>query len=259
MNPFIHSSDFRSWGGTRRATHSVAHPRATSELLTLLERARREQKPILAVGLGGSYGDSCLNANGALIVMTGLQRITHFDPVAGTIKAEAGITLGELTKLTLPYGLLPPVLPGTEHVTLGGAIANDVHGKNHLDAGTFGCHVRRLELLRSDGSVVELAPGDRLFAATIGGLGLTGIITEAEFSSSRFALAAWMWRTLFLLTSMSSIQSMKPAVRRFPIPPPGWTVRVLTEPPFAAFTRVGGRAAKGRFCSRHKAARGRSD
>lgn len=180
MSTFVHSSDFRSWGGTIRATHSVARPQAKSELLTLLELARRERKPILAVGLGRSYGDSCLNATGALIVMTGLQRIIHFDPIAGTVQAEAGVTLGELTKLTLPHAFLPPVLPGTQHITLGGAIANDVHGKNHLDAGTFGCHVRRLELLRSDGSVLELGPGDRLFAATVGGLGLTGIITRAE-------------------------------------------------------------------------------
>jgi L-gulonolactone oxidase len=180
MTAFIHSTEFRSWGGTVRTSQCLAHPRGDGELLPLVRAAQAEQKPILAVGLGRSYGDSCLNSNGALMIMTGLRRVLHFDSSAGTLRAQAGISLREITKFALPWGFLLPVLPGTQHVTLGGAIANDVHGKNHDSAGTFGCHVRRLQLLRSDGVLHELHPGDPLFAATVGGLGLTGVIIWAE-------------------------------------------------------------------------------
>jgi L-gulonolactone oxidase len=98
-----------------------------------------------------------------------------------------------LIELALPYGWFPPVLPGTRFVTLGGAIANDVHGKNHHRTGTFGRHVRRLGLLRTDGSVHDLGPGDAggLFAATVGGLGLTGVIAWAELQLARVA-GAWL-------------------------------------------------------------------
>jgi FAD/FMN-containing dehydrogenase len=180
MTAFVQSTKFRSWGGTVRPVHSLARPGTKSELLPLLTAAQAAGKPILAVGLGRSYGDSCLNSNGALMVMTNLRRILHFDCAAGILHAEAGLSLHELARFTLTHGFLLPVLPGTQYVTLGGVIANDVHGKNHEAAGTVGCHVRRLELLRSDGSLLKLSPGDPLFAATVGGLGLTGVITSAE-------------------------------------------------------------------------------
>ena len=145
-----------------------------------MAEAQASGKKILAVGLGRSYGDSCLNSEGALMRMTSLRRVLHFDRAEGTLRAEAGISIRDLERITVPDGFSLPVLPGTQHVTLGGAIANDVHGKNHEAAGPFGCHVRRLKLLRSDGAVHELKPGDPLFAATIGGLGLTGVIISAE-------------------------------------------------------------------------------
>ena len=174
------SAGFRSWGGTTRPKHFLSRPEHKSELPTLLTEASARGKKILAVGLGRSYGDGCLNSDGALLVMTNLRRVLHFDRAAGTLHAEAGISLRELLRITIPRGFSIPVLPGTEYVTLGGAIANDVHGKNHETAGTFGCHIRRLQLLRSDGVVRDLEPQDPLFAATVGGLGLTGIITSAE-------------------------------------------------------------------------------
>ena len=170
----------RSWGGTTRSVHFLARPHRESELPSLMSEAQAAGKKILAVGLGRSYGDSCLNSNGALMVMTNLRRVLHFDRAGGTIRAEAGISLRELARITIPQGFSIPVLPGTQHVTLGGAIANDVHGKNHEVAGTFGCHVRALQLLRSDGIVHDLKPGNPLFTATVGGLGLTGIIVSAE-------------------------------------------------------------------------------
>jgi FAD/FMN-containing dehydrogenase len=171
---------FRSWGGTTRPVHFLARPHHQSELPPLIAEAQAAGKKILAVGLGRSYGDSCLNSDGALMVMTNLRRVLRFDRAAGTIRAEAGISLGELARITIPEGFSIPVLPGTQRVTLGGAIANDVHGKNHEVAGTFGCHIRALQLLRSDGVLHDLKPGDPLFTATVGGLGLTGIIISAE-------------------------------------------------------------------------------
>jgi FAD/FMN-containing dehydrogenase len=136
--------------------------------------------PVLAYGLGRSYGDSCLNASGPVLLTRGLRHFLAFDDQRGVIRAEAGVSLGEVTELVLPRGWLPPVLPGTQFVTLGGAIANDIHGKNHHRMGTFGRHVRALALRRSDGTERLLSPGDPLFAATVGGLGLTGLITWTE-------------------------------------------------------------------------------
>src|SRR5689334_7211097 len=140
----------------------------------------RGRSPLLAYGRGRSYGDCCLNDGGTLLVTSGLDRFISFDGANGVVRCETGVTLGELLELVVPRGFFVPVLPGTRFVTLGGAIANDIHGKNHGRCGSFGCHVRAFELLRSTGERVSCRPGDPLFAATIGGLGLTGLITWAE-------------------------------------------------------------------------------
>ncbi len=136
----------------------------------------------LPYGLGRSYGDSCLNQGGALLTTRGLDRFASFDAEAGVLRCEAGVSLEELIELTLPRGWFPRVVPGTKLVTVGGAVANDVHGKNHHRAGSFGCHVRALELVRSDGSrrVCSREQHPELFAATVGGLGLTGVVTWVE-------------------------------------------------------------------------------
>jgi FAD/FMN-containing dehydrogenase len=137
---------------------------------------------ILPYGLGRSYGDVCLNDGGSVIVTTALNRMISFDTNSGVLCCEAGMELTDLLDVIVPRGWFVPVTPGTRFVTVGGAIANDVHGKNHHKAGTFGCHVRRFELLRSDQSRTICSPKDNaeLFAATIGGMGLTGLITWAE-------------------------------------------------------------------------------
>jgi FAD/FMN-containing dehydrogenase len=137
-----------------------------------------EARPLLAYGRGRSYGDCCLNDGGALVQTRGLDRFISLQP-DGVVRCEAGVTLGEILELSVPRGWFLPVVPGTKHVTVGGAIANDIHGKNHHRRGTFGAHLRRFELLRSDGRG-ECVPGDALFAATVGGLGLTGVVTWAE-------------------------------------------------------------------------------
>jgi FAD/FMN-containing dehydrogenase len=137
---------------------------------------------ILAYGNGRSYGDSCLNGLGTLIDMRSRNRIIDFDPATGLLKAEAGAMLSDIIDHVGPHGFFPPVVPGTRLITLGGAIANDVHGKNHHRRGTFGCHVESLTLLRSDGVYHRCGPTQNveLFRATIGGLGLTGLILSAE-------------------------------------------------------------------------------
>ena len=136
----------------------------------------------LAVGMGRSYGDSCLLKDGNLLVTTGMNRLLAFDPTTGLLTAEAGLTLAQILDFAVPRGFFLPVTPGTKYVTLGGAIANDIHGKNHHVAGTFGSHVTRFELVRSDGTRRLCSPSENQewYAATIGGLGLTGVITWAE-------------------------------------------------------------------------------
>ncbi len=136
----------------------------------------------LPVGMGRSYGDSCLLKDGNLVVTTGMNRLLAFDPETGILTAEAGMTLAQILDFAVPRGFFLPVTPGTKYVTLGGAIANDIHGKNHHVDGTFGRHVTEFELVRSDGSRRLCSPSENpdWYAATIGGLGLTGVITWAR-------------------------------------------------------------------------------
>jgi len=138
---------------------------------------------ITCYGKGKSYGDVCLNDDGILLDTKYLNHIISFDNVKGIIKCEAGITLKDILEFIVPKGWFLPVTPGTKFITLGGAVANDVHGKNHHAAGTFGTHVTELDLLRSDNITYQCGPKKNkdLFSATIGGLGLTGIIKAVEF------------------------------------------------------------------------------
>lgn len=135
----------------------------------------------LPVGMGRSYGDVCLLKDGNLLLTTAMDRLINFDAETGLLTAEAGITLAQILDFAVPRGFFLPVSPGTKYVTLGGAIANDIHGKNHHVAGTFGRHVTEFELVRSDGShkVCSLMENADLFAATIGGMGLTGLVAWA--------------------------------------------------------------------------------
>ena len=139
---------------------------------------------LLVYGNGRSYGDACLNSGGTLLHTRGMDRFIAFDEQSGVLTCEAGVLLSEILDVFVARGWFLPVTPGTRFVTLGGAIANDVHSKNHHGAGSFGCHVRRFELLRSDGSRRICSPHENAdwFAATIGGLGLTGLITWAEIA-----------------------------------------------------------------------------
>jgi FAD/FMN-containing dehydrogenase len=137
---------------------------------------------ILAVGMGRSYGDVCLLQHGTLLTTPNLDRLISFDSQTGLLRCEAGVTLAEILDFAVPRGWFLPVSPGTKYVTVGGAIANDIHGKNHHVAGTFGLHTPRFELVRSDGTqvVCSAIENPEWYAATIGGMGLTGLISWAE-------------------------------------------------------------------------------
>ncbi|MEM9282485.1 MAG: FAD-binding oxidoreductase [Verrucomicrobiota bacterium] len=162
-----------SWGRLTAAKAEVSTP-AWHHDLSLPEN------PTLPLGLGRSYGDSCQLSQGQLIDTTHLNRLIDFDEENGLLRAEAGISLDAILSFCVPRGWFLPTTPGTRQVTLGGAIANDIHGKNHHQAGCMGNHVPRFELLRSDGQRVLCEMGHPLHSATIGGLGLTGLLTWAE-------------------------------------------------------------------------------
>ena len=169
---------FQSWGRYPKAEHDVSSVRWTDTTLP-----DSGDKTMLPFGLGRSYGDSCLNDRQNLVETSGLGRFVAFDKSNGLLRCEGGVTLDEVLKLIVPNGWFLPTTPGTKFITVGGAIANDIHGKNHHVAGTFGCNVKAFELLRSDGSRTRCSARSNadLFKATIGGLGLTGLITWAEF------------------------------------------------------------------------------
>jgi L-gulonolactone oxidase len=163
----------------------MARPRFRDVIPALM--AARGKRSVLPVGLGRSYGDTVLNTGGCLIGMTSINRVIAFDCNNGVLRADAGLSLDDALRIIVPRGWFLCTTPGTRFVTLGGAVANDVHGKNHHVAGAFGRSVRRLGLIRSDGSRLELdrQTGGELLRATIGGLGLTGVIDWLEIDLTR--------------------------------------------------------------------------
>lgn len=184
------SADFRFPGMPIRRYHSWGRIGPAATRAVRLPPGGPDRLPegtVLAYGNGRSYGDACLNRSGTLLDTRALDRILHFDPDTGVLRCEAGVLLSDILQLIVPAGWFLPVTPGTKFITVGGAIANDVHGKNHHRAGTFGCHIARLELLRSDGRRIVCGPDRDVewFRATVGGLGLTGLILEADLRLRR--------------------------------------------------------------------------
>jgi FAD/FMN-containing dehydrogenase len=175
-----------SWGRYPRVPHSRVHkPAWNDQIPDVLQSA--SDGSLLPHGLGRSYGDSCLNAHRELIDCRRINRVLAFDESTGLLRCEAGTSFADIIEIFLPKGWFLPVTPGTQFITVGGAIANDVHGKNHHCAGTFGAHVRQLGLHRSsDGFVICSADENpQMFRATIGGLGLTGVIAWADIQLRR--------------------------------------------------------------------------
>jgi decaprenylphospho-beta-D-ribofuranose 2-oxidase len=177
------SQRLTGWG---RTAPTVAQVLSTPDVELIAKAVARAAeggtRGVIARGLGRSYGDNAQNGGGLVIDMTPMTRIHSIDADTRLADVEAGVSLDALMKAALPFGLWVPVLPGTRQVTVGGAIACDIHGKNHHSAGSFGNHVRSIELLTADGEVRHLTPADSdsdVFWATVGGNGLTGIILRA--------------------------------------------------------------------------------
>lgn len=196
----------------RRATHDVVTPSRLPDPTTMhgwgrhaavgVEIAPTELLPVskevgLARGLGRSYGDASLpSSEGRLTLNTkNADRILAFDESTGRLRAEAGLSLDVLNRLLMPRGFFPPVTPGTKFVTLGGMVAADVHGKNQHAAGNIGHHVASMKMLVADQRVVECSRTENadLFHATLGGMGLTGVVLEVELTMSRIA-SPWIWQ-----------------------------------------------------------------
>lgn len=175
------TNGYQSWG---------RFPRTEEEIQILADRRgqlRLGARALLPYGRGRSYGDCCLNDGGELVSTARLDNFISFDREAGIVRCEAGVGFEELLSVIVPAGWFLPVTPGTQFITVGGAIANDIHGKNHHCSGTFGRFVRSFELLRSTGErlTCSLEENQDLFRATIGGMGLTGLITWAEVQMIR--------------------------------------------------------------------------
>ncbi|WP_339744299.1 FAD-binding oxidoreductase [uncultured Maricaulis sp.] len=187
----------RSWGRVVRADHVLARPHSLGDVGAAFDAAKARDLTILGHGLGRSYGDSNLNPDNILLATTALNRFISFDRETGVLRAEAGVSLDEVLRVAVPAGYFIHTTPGTRYVTLAGAIANDVHGKNHHSAGSFGENVRAFGLVRSDGAECAVDPetAPEQFAATIGGLGLTGLITWVEIQLVPIA-AAYIDQTL---------------------------------------------------------------
>lgn len=174
-----------AWGRSSTSTSRVFAPRDATSIAPYMQKAH--ERGVIARGFGRSYGDQCLNNHGDVIQTTALQAIHHFDTQSGLLHCDAGVSFAQLMEPTLAAGWMPPVCPGTAFVSIGGAIANDVHGKNHFHAGTFTDHVTWFDLLLSDGSVQRVSPTNDpdLFYATVGGIGLTGVILSAQLQLQR--------------------------------------------------------------------------
>lgn len=167
---------YSGWGRVHEAESRVARPERQSHLAHL-----NAESPAPAIGACRSYGDACLNDGGDAVLMTRLDRILDFDSGTGILHVEAGAQIGDLARIFAPKGWLPAVMPGTGYATIGGCIANDVHGKNHHKVGTFGQHVLEIGLVQKGRrKTIRLDKQKSLFKATIGGLGQTGIITDAK-------------------------------------------------------------------------------
>ena len=174
------------WGRTNPVSAQVVQPSSVKQLQELVQGA--PPRSLIARGLGRSYGDAAQLKDGTVIELPAFDRI-DLDPTSCTVTAGAGVSLDQILRVIVPAGFFLPVTPGTRNVTVGGAIAADVHGKNHHVDGSFGNHVQRLLLVDGSGTLRELTPSGRgsveeaeFFWATVGGMGLTGVIVEATFS-----------------------------------------------------------------------------
>ncbi|MCA9518184.1 MAG: FAD-binding oxidoreductase, partial [Myxococcales bacterium] len=175
------------WGRYPVVRSRVARPERRADVFEAF--GERNGHGFLAHGLGRSYGDAALIEDGQVVLTRRLDRMLAFDPDTGWLRCEAGVSIEDILEVFVPRGFFPPVTPGTKFVTVGGALGCDVHGKSHHVNGCWSNHVRRVELLTGSGDVVfcDAENEPELFAATAGGMGLTGVILSLEVKLARVA------------------------------------------------------------------------
>lgn len=183
LSPLLPSEDeelLTGWGRTSPSRARVVRPSDITDITVAV--SQRSSRGVLARGLGRSYGDAAQSGGATVIDMTSVNGFT-LDAASATVRADGGASLDAILRAIVPQGFFVPVSPGTRMVTVGGAIAADIHGKNHHVSGSFGAHVRSLDLLTADGRLLTLTPETtpEEFWATVGGMGLTGIILSATF------------------------------------------------------------------------------
>ena len=190
------------WGRYPRAECKIQSPRSISEV-----RAALKGEPVIARGMGRAYGDSSLN-QGATLDMTRLNRMLAFDPETGLLAVEAGVVLGDIVDSFLPRGWFPPVTPGTKFVTVGGMIAADVHGKNHHKHGSFGNFVEWIDIIGPSGKIIRCSQKENseIFAYTVGGMGLTGVIVRVAFRL-RPVETAWIHQEMLPAPNLEAVMA----------------------------------------------------
>ncbi len=200
------------WGRTSPSGARLVRPASLEEAERIV--GEPPQRGVIARGAGKSYGDAAQNAGGVALLLGPLASSAQLDAHAGTVRVGAAVTLAELLELSVPRGFTLPVLPGTAHVTVGGAVAADIHGKNHHRDSSIGAHILRLEVLTPSG-IVEVerstSKGRRVFDAVVGGMGLAGVILSAEIRLERIA-SGWMTtdtqKTVDLDDTMATLEAL---------------------------------------------------
>ncbi len=179
------------WGRYPRIESQTLQARRVSEI----DASVRSTSGLIARGNGRSYGDAAIGDQ-ATLMCRGLNRMRSFDPATASLTVEGGTMLSDILEAFIPRGYFPPVVPGTKFVTVGGMIASDVHGKNHHRDGGFGAHVQEIKVVLASGETVVCSPqsNEDLFYATIGGMGLTGVIAEARFTMKPIE-TGWIMQT----------------------------------------------------------------
>lgn len=176
------------WGRYPLSESDIYRPEKIAELQAVVTG---NASSLIARGAGRAYGDAALNNQNRVVDLTRLNRMLSFDPVTAMLRCEAGVTIAEIIDVFMPRGFFPPVTPGTRFVTLGGSIAADVHGKNHHRDSSLASHVRSFDLMIASGEVRRCSRNENpeLFWATVGGMGLTGVILELEIALRRIESA----------------------------------------------------------------------
>ena len=172
--------ELAGWGKYPQQEAHVFRPEKNRDLMEIIGHGGRVN--YISRGLGRSYGDTALNKNEGVILHQRLNRFLSFDSETGVLECEAGVSFADIIEVFLPRGYFLPVTPGTKYVTVGGAIANDIHGKNHHRDGSISDHILEFRLLTAQGEILTCSREENadVFWATIGGIGLTGIILTAK-------------------------------------------------------------------------------